>query len=71
MACNRDGVHRPVVAGIHGGPQGAYSVAVSGGYDEDVDQGYWFWFTGEGGRELKGTPENPKVTHCPLNSTLL
>lgn len=30
----------PWVAGISGGPDGAYSVALSGGYDDDVDLGY-------------------------------
>lgn len=31
---------RPWVGGISGGSQGAYSVALSGGYDDDVDLGY-------------------------------
>jgi hypothetical protein len=32
---------RPFVAGISGDSQlGAYSVALSGGYDDDVDMGY-------------------------------
>lgn len=35
-----DIVSRPWVAGISGGPEGAYSVALSGGYDDDVDLGY-------------------------------
>lgn len=30
----------PWVGGISGGPQGAFSVALSGGYDDDVDLGY-------------------------------
>lgn len=30
----------PWVGGISGGPKGAYSVALSGGYDDDVDLGY-------------------------------
>ena len=30
---------RPWVAGIAPGPQGAYSIALSGGYDDDVDLG--------------------------------
>lgn len=29
----------PWVAGISGGPKGAYSVALSGGYEDDVDYG--------------------------------
>jgi E3 ubiquitin-protein ligase UHRF1 len=30
---------RPWVAGIAPGPKGAYSIALSGGYDDDVDMG--------------------------------
>lgn len=61
MECSRDGIHRPPVSGIHGGPDGAYSVALSGGYAENLDEGDHFWYTGEGGRELKGTKSDPKV----------
>ncbi|KAK0049317.1 E3 ubiquitin-protein ligase UHRF1 [Biomphalaria pfeifferi] len=60
MECCRDGVHRPTVAGIHGGELGAYSIALSGGYEDDVDLGECFTYTGEGGRDLKGTKANPK-----------
>ena len=52
---------RPTVAGIHGGPDGAYSIALSGGYDDNLDLGDGFTYTGEGGRDLKGTRTNPKV----------
>jgi len=59
--CSTDAVHAPFVAGISGHSQlGAYSVALSGGYDDDVDLGYGFTFTGSGGRDLKGTAKNPK-----------
>ncbi|RKO87597.1 PUA-like domain-containing protein [Blyttiomyces helicus] len=51
---------RPTVAGISGDANGAYSVAVSGGYEDDVDLGEAFTFTGSGGRDLKGTPGNRK-----------
>ena len=30
---------RPWVAGIAPGPKGAYSVALSGGYEDDIDEG--------------------------------
>ncbi|PVD27889.1 hypothetical protein C0Q70_10464 [Pomacea canaliculata] len=60
MECSRDGVHRPPVAGIHGGEEGAYSIALSGGYEDDIDLGDCFTYTGEGGRDLKGTKNNPK-----------
>lgn len=33
-------VNRPPVGGISGGKDGAHSVALSGGYDDDVDLGY-------------------------------
>ncbi|KNC97706.1 uncharacterized protein SPPG_07168 [Spizellomyces punctatus DAOM BR117] len=60
MDCSHDGVHRPPVSGIHGGPDGCYSVALSGGYEDDVDFGEAFTYTGEGGRDLSGTKTNPK-----------
>ncbi|KAJ7619061.1 PUA-like domain-containing protein, partial [Mycena polygramma] len=57
--CSADSIHAPWVAGISGGHQGAYSVALSGGYPDDVDLGYAFTYTGSGGRNLKGTKANP------------
>lgn len=40
-ACSTDAIHAPFVAGIAGSAaDGAYSVALSGGYDDDVDLGY-------------------------------
>ena len=41
-------IFRPTVAGIHGGQDGAYSIALSGGYDDNVDLGEGFTYTGEG-----------------------
>ncbi|MCJ1257066.1 hypothetical protein MMC24_004891 [Lignoscripta atroalba] len=60
------GVHRGLVAGIFGNPDvGAYSVVISGGYEDDVDiakDGSSFTFTGEGGRLVthkgKGAPNS-------------
>ncbi|CAH0385636.1 unnamed protein product [Bemisia tabaci] len=60
LECSTAGIHRPTVAGIHGGPDGAYSIALSGGYEDDVDYGDHFTYTGAGGRDLKGTKTNPK-----------
>ncbi|XP_028407223.1 E3 ubiquitin-protein ligase UHRF1-like [Dendronephthya gigantea] len=61
MDCSRSGVHRASVAGIHGNErEGCYSIALSGGYEDDVDYGECFTYTGEGGRDLKGTKANPK-----------
>ncbi|XP_044755142.1 E3 ubiquitin-protein ligase UHRF1-like isoform X2 [Coccinella septempunctata] len=49
------GIHRPLVAGIHGkSSEGAYSIVVSGGYEDDDDNGDEFEYTGAGGRDLTG-----------------
>lgn len=60
MECCYAGIHGPTVAGIHPGAEGAYSVCLSGGYEDDVDFGTMFTYTGEGGRDLKGTKTTPK-----------
>lgn len=49
-----DGTHNATVAGIAGNPElGAWSVVLSGGYEDDFDEGYRFVYTGCGGRDLK------------------
>ncbi|XP_053593954.1 E3 ubiquitin-protein ligase UHRF1 isoform X2 [Microplitis demolitor] len=49
------GLHRPHVAGIHGREnECAYSLVLSGGYEDDVDNGDEFLYTGSGGRDLSG-----------------
>lgn len=52
---SESGVHRPHVAGIHGrSNDGAYSLVLAGGYEDDVDDGIEFTYTGSGGRDLSG-----------------
>lgn len=52
---SESGVHRPHVAGIHGrSNHGAYSLVLAGGYEDDVDNGNFFTYTGSGGRDLSG-----------------
>ncbi|KIK62390.1 hypothetical protein GYMLUDRAFT_72625 [Collybiopsis luxurians FD-317 M1] len=42
-------LHGPTQAGIHGhAVHGVYSVVLSGGYEDDVDEGDKFSYTGEG-----------------------
>ncbi|XP_067943687.1 E3 ubiquitin-protein ligase UHRF1-like [Watersipora subatra] len=49
------GVHRPHVAGIAAREnEGAFSIVLSGGYEDDVDNGDSFEYTGSGGRDLSG-----------------
>ena len=53
-ALSEAGVHRPTQAGIGGsGLEGAESVVLSGGYEDDRDQGDLILYTGEGGRDAQ------------------
>ncbi|XP_053559147.1 E3 ubiquitin-protein ligase UHRF1 [Bombina bombina] len=52
---SESGVHRPHVAGIHGrSNDGSFSLVLAGGYEDDVDNGNEFTYTGSGGRDLSG-----------------
>jgi putative restriction endonuclease len=47
------GLHRPLQAGISGsGNEGADSIVLSGGYEDDEDYGNVIIYTGQGGRDL-------------------
>ena len=49
------GVHRLLVHGIHGRyNECAYSIVLAGGYEDDIDKGDEFYYTGSGGRDLSG-----------------
>ncbi|TFY76726.1 hypothetical protein EWM64_g7284 [Hericium alpestre] len=65
-------VHRPTVAGIWGGYIGAYSVVVSGGYDDDLDEGETVIYTGAGGRgkDDEGTYGVLPAQYCLVNQRL-
>ena len=55
MQVSEDGVHRPPVGGIAGTEkEGCQSIVISGGYEDDVDNGEEFTYTGSGGRDLSG-----------------
>ncbi|XP_042500274.1 E3 ubiquitin-protein ligase ORTHRUS 2-like [Macadamia integrifolia] len=62
MECRQWGTHLPHVAGIAGQKEyGAQSVALSGGYEDDEDNGEWFLYTGSGGRDLSGNKRTNKL----------
>jgi putative restriction endonuclease len=47
-------IHRPLMKGISGGEkEGADSIVLSGGYEDDEDEGNQIIYTGEGGRDPK------------------
>ncbi|CAJ1060810.1 hypothetical protein L3Q82_025664 [Xyrichtys novacula] len=65
---SESGVHRPHVAGIHGrSTDGAYSLVLAGGYEDDVDDGNEFTYTGSGGRDLSG---NKRTAEQSCDQTL-
>ncbi|KAG0705752.1 PUA-like domain-containing protein [Suillus ampliporus] len=50
--CSNAGVHRPLMAGIHGPKaKGAFSIVVSCHYKDDKDLGDTIYYTGAGGRK--------------------
>lgn len=44
-ACAKARVHTSIKAGISGGKNGAYSIVMSGGYQDDEDKGDEMWVT--------------------------
>ncbi len=57
------GVHLPHVAGMSGQKEvGSQSIVLAGGYEDDVDDGYEFTYTGSGGRDLSGNKRVSKQT---------
>lgn len=51
-AASEAGVHRPTQAGISGSQEeGSDSIVLSGGYEDDLDQGSVVIYTGHGGRD--------------------
>ncbi|KAJ8415600.1 hypothetical protein AAFF_G00425800 [Aldrovandia affinis] len=62
------GVHRPHVGGIHGrSNDGSYSLVLAGGFEDEVDRGDEFTYTGSGGRDLSG---NKRVGELCFDQTL-
>lgn len=48
------GVHAPTMAGIWGAQEGAYSIVLSGGYEDDIDELDYILYTGQGGQDVPG-----------------
>jgi E3 ubiquitin-protein ligase UHRF1 len=64
VQASESGVHRPHVAGIHGREsEGAYSIVLSGGYEDDQDNGEEFTYSGSGGRDLSGNKRTAKQSY--------
>ena len=48
------GLHTPLVAGISGANEGAYSIVLSSGYEDDIDDLSYILYTGQGGQDAPG-----------------
>jgi putative restriction endonuclease len=49
------GIHKPLISGISGSKdEGADSIVISGGYEDDSDSGDIIIYTGEGGQNEQG-----------------
>ncbi|MCW9034710.1 MAG: HNH endonuclease [Rhodospirillales bacterium] len=48
------GVHKPFMSGIWGAQGGAYSIVLSGGYEDDIDELDYILYTGQGGQDTPG-----------------
>ena len=52
------------MAGIHGREsEGSYSIVLSGGYEDDEDDGDEFTYSGSGGRDLSGNKRTAKQSY--------
>lgn len=48
------GVHAPLMSGIWGAQDGAVSIVLSGGYEDDIDELDYILYTGHGGQDSPG-----------------
>ena len=48
------GIHKPPLAGIWGSGEGASSIVLSGGYEDDIDDLNYILYTGHGGQDKPG-----------------
>ena len=48
------GIHAPPLAGIWGSSEGASSIVLSGGYEDDIDDLNYILYTGQGGQDKPG-----------------
>ena len=48
------GILAPTMAGIWGAQEGAYSIVLSGGYEDDIDELDYILHTGQGGQDVPG-----------------
>ncbi|KAJ7602451.1 PUA-like domain-containing protein [Mycena polygramma] len=54
LECSEAGVHKPTMAGISGCKDGAFSIVMSGAYEDCSDDGETFVYIGTGGKADSG-----------------
>ena len=64
-------MHLPPVAGIHGrAKEGAFSIVLSGGFKEDIDDGDEFVYSGCGSKDLSGNKRTSTEFVCDQKMAL-
>ena len=53
-ALAKAGIHSPPMGGIWGAAEGACSIVLSGGYEDDIDDLNYILYTGQGGQDIPG-----------------
>ena len=58
-ALSKARIHGPTMAGIWGREsEGACSIVLSGGYEDDIDELDYIFYTGQGGQDIPGALNN-------------
>ncbi|WP_197319170.1 YDG/SRA domain-containing protein [Saccharomonospora sp. NB11] len=71
QAASDAGVHRALIAGIVGtAATGAESIVVSGGYEDDIDNGWEIIYTGHGGQDNAGRQVRDQTWESSGNAAL-
>ncbi|KAF9015926.1 hypothetical protein BDZ89DRAFT_1076065 [Hymenopellis radicata] len=71
VACCHAGVHGHTQAGIHSSDGKARSITLSGRYEDDMDKGTYFIYTGEGGRKDRSKIQDEDQAWCKGNLHLM
>ncbi|KAF8990594.1 hypothetical protein BDZ89DRAFT_1087017 [Hymenopellis radicata] len=71
VACCHAGVHGHTQAGIHSPGGKARSITLSGRYEDDMDKGTYFIYTGEGGRKDRSKIQDEDQAWCKGNLHLM
>lgn len=65
------GIHALTIDGIWGSQECAYSIVLSGGYEDDIDELDYISYTGQGGQGIMQSPEVREAANIPQDQVIL